>query len=691
MASAADLLLEIGTEELPPKALRGLMSAFADNLARGLEAHRLTHSGIRALASPRRLALIVEELVLRQDDQEVQHKGPPVRVAFDKDGQPTAAAEAFARKVGVAVDELGRSRSDKGEWLSHSSVEPGMATASLLPGIAGAALAELPVPRPMRWGASETEFVRPVHWVVGLHGDEIVEGRMMGLPIGRTTRGHRFMSPGPLELRNASEYESRLEQEGSVVVDFDQRRARIEAGVREAAAALKGRAVSSDALFDEVAALVEWPVAITGQFSEEYLKLPREVIVATLTSHQRYFPVEDDKGALLPAFITIANLESRNPELVRDGNERVIQPRLADAVFFWDVDRKAPLADRVGQLEQVVYQKGLGSIGDKAARVAALAERLANEVGADSGAAARAATLAKCDLVTGVVGEFPELQGIMGRYYALHDDELPAVAQAIGEHYQPRFAGDDIPPSDAGRVVAVADRMDTLCGIFALGKKPSGNRDPFGLRRAALGVVRIVLEGGLDVDLVALIEASLAAQPVDGKDAAERIYDYVVDRMRAYCLEQDGISAEMFEAVRVRRPRSLLDFQSRLQAVAAFVTLEPSTSLASANKRIGNILRKADYSGQGKPDEALLREQAERDLFLGLREAVDAVAPMLDKRSYTAALTRLAELREPVDRFFDDVMVMDEDKTVRLNRLALLAALREQFLNVGDISQLSIK
>ena len=691
MGSAADLLLEIGTEELPPKALRGLMTAFAENLSRGLAAHRLTHSGIRALASPRRLALIVDQLVLRQDDQEVQHKGPPVRVAFDKDGQPTAAAEAFARKVGAAVDELGRTQSDKGEWLSYSSLEPGVATATLLPGIAGAALAELPVPRPMRWGASETEFVRPVHWVVGLHGDEIVEGRLMGLPIGRITRGHRFMSPGPLELRNASDYEGRLEQDGSVVADFDQRRARVEAGVHEAAAALKGRAVSSDALFDEVAALVEWPVAITGQFDKEYLKLPREVIVATLTSHQRYFPVEDDDGALLPAFVTVANLVSRNPELVRDGNERVIQPRLADAVFFWDVDRKTPLADRVGQLEQVVYQKGLGSIGDKASRVAALAERLAVEVGADGAAAARAATLAKCDLVTGVVGEFPELQGTMGRYYALHDNEAPAVTQAIGEHYQPRFAGDDIPASDAGRVVAIADRVDTLCGIFALGKKPSGNRDPFGLRRAALGIVRIVLEGGLDIDLVALIEASLAAQPVDGKDAAERIYDYVVDRMRAYCLEQEGISAEMFEAVRVRRPRSLLDFQSRLEAVAAFVTLEPSTSLASANKRIGNILRKADYSGQGKPDEALLREQAERDLFVSLKEAVDAVAPMLDERSYTSALQRLAELREPVDRFFDDVMVMDEDKTVRLNRLALLAALREQFLNVGDISQLSIK
>ena len=688
----ADLLIEIGTEELPPKALRGLMTAFAENVARGLTTERLANSGIRPLASPRRLALLVSGLVLKQEDQEVEHKGPPVRVAFDKNGKPTPAAEAFARKVGVSVDELGRSESEKGEWLSHSAVQPGVSAASLLPGIVEAALAELPIPRPMRWGAHEAEFVRPVHWVIVLHGTQLVDGTVLGLPIGNTTHGHRFMAPEPLLLESSSDYEQRLEEEGFVVADFAERRGRVETGVASAARAVNGSAVSSDELFDEVTALVEWPVPITGRFSEDFLNLPREVIVATLTSHQRYFPIEDDNGALLPAFITLANLESKNPDQVREGNERVIQPRLADAAFFWDADRNASLSDRIGQLDRVVYQKGLGSVGDKSARVAALAGSMATKLGADAGAAERAAVLAKCDLVTGVVGEFPELQGTMGRYYALADGEAPEVADAIGQHYQPRFAGDEIPQGVLGKIVAVADRIDTLCGIFALGKKPSGNRDPFGLRRAALGVVRILVEGELDIDLPAVVEASLAAQPASGsEDTAERVYDYVVERMRAYCLEMDGISAEMFEAVRVRKPRSLVDFASRLNAVAAFVALESSPSLSAANKRIGNILRKAGHAGGREPDAGLFAEDAERRLFDGLSDAVAEVEPLLAERSYTQALARLAELREPVDRFFDDVMVMAEDDTVRLNRLSLLAALREQFLNVADISQLSIK
>jgi len=692
MAKTEDLLLEIGTEELPPKALRGLMIALSDGVSAELTSHRLEFADIRAFASPRRLALIVSRLAGSQPDQDVEHKGPPVKVAFDDKGNPMPAAEAFARKHGVAIADLGRSKTAKGEWLVYAATVPGVSAAELLPGIFEAALAGLPVPRPMRWGASDAEFVRPVHWVVAVHGGETVAGSVLGVTIRDSTRGHRFMAPAELTRINAANYAQRLEDEGFVVADFAERRARVERMVEEAAAACDGRAVVSDALFDEVTALVEWPVAITGRFDEAFLELPREVIVATLTNHQRYFPVAREDGSLLPAFITLANLESKDPEQVRRGNERVIQPRLADAAFFWATDRKTSLEDRVSQLDQVVYQKGLGSVADKTVRVAALASHIAAELGADPVPVERAARLAKCDLITGLVGEFPELQGTMGRYYALADGEPADVADAIGEQYLPGFAGDRIAAGEAGRILSVAERVDTLCGIFALGKKPSGNRDPFGLRRAALGIVRTIVEGGLELDLPRIIDASFEAQPVAGEAGlGALVYDYIVDRMRAYCIERDGVTAEMFEAVRVRQPKSLLDFTARLGAVAAFVNLESAGSLSAANKRIGNILRKADEHAPGNPDRSLLRESSEKALFEALQEARSAVGPMLDDREYTAALTRLADLRKPVDQFFDDVMVMADDVAVRRNRLALLAALHEQFLNVADVSRLSIK
>ena len=592
----------------------------------------------------------------------------------------------------MQVDDLGRSKTSKGEWLVYAATEPGVAAAELLPGIFETALAGLPVPRPMRWGASNTEFVRPVHWVLAVHGGKTVNGRVLGIDIGNVTRGHRFMAPAALTLTRASDYLQRLEDEGFVIADFVERRARIERMVNDAAAACGGRAVVSNTLFDEVTALVEWPVAISGGFDDAFLDLPREVIVATLTNHQRYFPVEREDGSLLPAFITLANLESKDPDQVRRGNERVIQPRLADAAFFWATDRKLTLEDRLGQLAHVVYQKGLGSVGDKTERVAALAAHIARETGTDRAPVERAARLAKCDLVTGLVGEFPELQGTMGRYYALADGEPQTVAEAIEEQYLPRFAGDRIAGSEAGQVLSIADRIDTLCGIFALGKKPSGNRDPFGLRRAALGVVRTIVEGGLELDLPGVIRVSLDAQPVAGDSAlGAPVYDYIVDRMRAYCLERDGVTAEMFESVRVGEPHSLLDFDARLGAVAAFVGLASAASLAAANKRISNILRKSDDDVSGGPDGGLLQEPAEKALFEALQEARKTVAPLLADRAYTAVLAQLAGLREPVDCFFDEVMVMADDAAVRRNRLSLLAALRDQFLNVADVSRLSIK
>ncbi|MDH4108938.1 MAG: glycine--tRNA ligase subunit beta [Gammaproteobacteria bacterium] len=695
MTGREDLLVEIGTEELPPKALRNLMDAFAANVRAGFDAERLAFQAIQPYASPRRLALLVRGLAEGQEDRESELRGPPVRVAFDRDGRPAPAALAFAQRCGVDVGALGRSATDKGEWLSHRLVEKGAATTELVPGIVSRALDALPIPRRMRWGDRNAEFVRPVHWVVLRYGGRTIEAEILDNRAGDITYGHRFMAPGGLRVRKPADYAELLESKGYVVADFDERRRRVVDAVAKAAGDAGGSALGSDALYDEVTALVEWPVPITGRFEEEFLALPREVIVATLTGHQRYFPVQASDGSLMPVFVTVANIASRDPDRVRDGNERVVRPRLADAAFFWDSDRRRTLADRRAILDTVVYQQGLGSMHDKSARTAALAGRIATALGADAAIAERAALLAKCDLVTGMVGEFPELQGIMGRYYAAADGENPELALAIEEQYLPRYAGDALPVSVAGQCLAIADKLDTLCGIFALGKKPSGNKDPFGLRRAALGIVRIVVERRLDLDMVQLVDLALGAQPVRADPAVgTEVYDFIIERMRAWSLERGGFSPEMFEAVRERRPASLADFEARLEAVAAFVSLDAASSLAQANKRIANILRQAAEAGgtavAGVLDPDALAEPAEAGLFEALEAARAAVDPLLAGGSYAAALARLAELREPVDRFFDDVMVMAEDAAVRQNRLALLGKLRDQFLEVADISRLSI-
>lgn len=691
MSDRADLLVEIGTEELPPKALPDLIGAFSSALADGLRDARLSVGEVLPYGSPRRIAVVVKDVSTAQPDRTVEHKGPPVRVAFDDKGQPTPAAEAFARKCGVPLEALGRVQTEKGEWLSYRSEEKGAEARTLLQRIVSDALSHLPVPRPMRWGLGEIEFVRPVHWAVIVLGERVIDGTVLGVPIGNRTCGHRFLAPAEIEV-TARSYAEKLEASGFVIADFAKRRQRVDTAVREAAEESGGRAVTSEALLDEVTALVEWPVALVGRFDESFLSLPREVITSVLTNHQRYFPVAADDGRLLPAFVTVSNLASRDPAQVRAGNERVIRPRLADADFFHGSDRATPLAERRAALDKVVYQKGLGSLGEKTDRVRGLATGIAEQLGIDVEATERAASLAKCDLVTSMVGEFPELQGTMGRYYAIGDGEADAVATAIAEHYQPRHAGDDVPASDVGAAVAVADKLDTLTGSFALGKKPSGNRDPFGLRRAALGVVRILVERKMEIDLRALIGASVSAQPVEGApDVADAVHDYIVDRMRAYALEQPQITSEMFDAVRSRSPDSLTDFQARLDAVAAFVSHPAANQLAAANKRIANILRQADEPAAAALDAELLSEAAERGLHDALVSAQSEVAPLLAARSYADTLTRLAALQEPVDVFFDEVMVMADDARIRQNRLGLLASLREQFLEVADISRLSVK
>ena len=633
---AANLLVEIGTEELPPKALRSLMDAFAELLAKGLDDARLGRGEVHAFASPRRLAAVVDELQPAQADRSTRQMGPPTRIAFDDDGKPKPAAIAFAKKCGVDVAELEKTQTDKGEYLSYEVFEAGQPVTDLIAGIVDKALAALPIPRRMRWGAGDAEFVRPVHWVVLLHGKSVIETRVMGISTGALTQGHRFHSSGDIRIANADDYPQVLEKEGRVIADFDKRRELVRDGVVNAAKAIKGSIVDGESLYDEVAALVEWPVPILGSFDHAFLKLPREVVVSTLTGHQRYFPVADKDGKLVSKFVTVANLESRDPDQVRDGNERVIRPRLADAAFFWDNDRKRSLDARRDALHDVVYQRGLGSLADKSKRVAVLAAAIAGALGGDQKTVSRAAELCKCDLLTGMVGEFPELQGTMGRYYAIEDGEPAAVSAAIGEHYLPRFAGDVLPQSVSGQVLSLADKLDTLAGVFALGKVPSGNRDPFGLRRAALGVVRILVECRLDLDLAAAIAEAASLQPAGkipaGQIAAD-LYQFIADRLKGYFLDRDpALSADTFEAVMARTPASLVDFDQRLQAVQAFVELDEAASLAAANKRIGNILKKAELDETGSVNRKLLTESNEISLFDALATATENVRPLVDKR-----------------------------------------------------------
>lgn len=694
MTRADDFLVEIGTEELPPKALRSLMDAFGAGLTAAIEAVPLEHAAVHTYASPRRLAVRVERLARQQEDRHVEHKGPPTKIAFDDDGKPTPAAAAFAKKCGVTIADLGRNRTDKGEWLVYDAVEKGKVAAELMPALIEQTLASLPIPRRMRWGAGDAEFVRPVHWVVMLHGEDVIRAPVMGAKGSNTSRGHRFHSSGAIVISQPDDYPGVLEEKGHVVADFDRRRAMVRDGVEAAAVDAGGHVVGGESLYDEVAALVEWPVPMLGRFDESFLSLPREVIISTLTSHQRYFPVADDEGTLLPRFITVANLESKDPGQVRDGNERVIRPRLADAAFFWDSDRKNSLASREDALREVIYQRGLGSLHDKGRRIGATATWLASKLDVDATLVARAAELAKCDLLTGMVGEFPELQGIMGRYYALSDGEPDVVAEAIGEHYRPRFAGDALPATQAGQILAIADKMDALAGVFSMGKKPSGNRDPFGLRRAALGVVRILIECGLDINIKTLIAQAIDQQPTSkiGRDTlSAELYEFISDRLRRYFLDRDaGLATETFDAVMVRQPESLLDFDRRLAAVQTFARLEQAESLAAANKRIANILRKAGDPQGLSVNRKLLEHEAEEILFNALDNARQKIQPMIKVRNYAEALNTLADLKDPVDRFFDDVMVMADDNAVKNNRLALLGELRVLFLDVADISRLSL-
>ncbi|MCA0900161.1 MULTISPECIES: glycine--tRNA ligase subunit beta [Microbulbifer] len=689
---AQDFLVELGTEELPPKALHKLMQAFADGIEQGLKDAELAYGEVNAFASPRRLAVSVSDLAEQQQDKQIEKHGPAVASAFDKDGNPTKAAQGFARGAGVSVDELARVQTDKGERLAFISEQKGAATQDLLGDIVSKSLAQLPIPKRMRWGARKEEFVRPVHWLIMLFGNQVVDAEVLGLKAGNTTRGHRFHCNRELTVASANDYVQQLRDPGFVIVDFATRKEMIREQVQAEANNVNGVAVIDDDLLDEVTALVEWPVALTGRFEKRFLEVPAEALISSMKEHQKYFHVVDEDGKLMPFFITVSNIESTDAKQVIEGNERVIRPRLADAAFFFETDKKTSLEARREKLKSIVFQQKLGTVYDKTERLAKLAAAIAEKLNGDAALAERAAKLCKSDLVTEMVFEFADMQGIAGYYYAENDGEQLDVAKAMYEQYMPKFAGDELPQTETGTIVALADRIDTLVGIFGIGQPPSGSRDPFALRRASLGVLRLLVEKNIDLDLRELLTLARDGYPrtalAEYDNVVEQTLAYMIERFRAR-YEDAGIKAEVFLAVSARKLSRPLDIDNRVKAVHSFSQLPEAEALAAANKRVSNILAKLDGPAPNEVDQALLEEDAEKALYLAVRDAADAVSPLYAEARFEEGLAGLSGLRDTVDAFFDGVMVMAEDEKLRNNRLALLAQLRGLFLEAADISLLA--
>ncbi|OCH28812.1 glycine--tRNA ligase subunit beta [Aliivibrio fischeri] len=685
---AKNFLIELGTEELPPTALRSLAEAFASNFEAELKAADLAHQGVKWYATPRRLALKIAELAENQADKVVEKRGPAVSAAFDADGNPTKAAQGWARGNGITVEQADRLKTDKGEWLLHKEEVKGKPVQELVVDFAAKALAGLPIPKAMRWGNSDIQFIRPVKTLTILLGDELIEGSILGVSSARTIRGHRFMGEREFTIDSADQYPAILEERGKVMADYDARKAIILADSEKAAAAVGGKADLEDDLVEEVTSLVEWPVVLTAKFEEEFLKVPSEALVYTMKGDQKYFPVYDENKKLLPNFIFVSNIESKEPRHVIEGNEKVVRPRLADAEFFFNTDRKRPLIDRLPELEQAIFQKQLGTIKDKTDRITELAGYIAEQIGADVEKSQRAGLLAKCDLMTSMVFEFTDTQGVMGMHYATHDGEDEQVALALYEQYMPRFAGDDLPSTDISSAVAMADKLDTLVGIFGIGQAPKGS-DPFALRRAALGVLRIIVEKEYNLDLVDLVAKaqSLFGDKLSNANVATDVIDFMLGRFRAW-YQDEGFSVDIIQAVLARRPTKPADFDKRVKAVSHFRELDAAESLAAANKRVGNILAKFDGELAQEIDLALLQEDAEKALAEKVEILAEALEPVFAAGNYQEALSRLAELREPVDAFFDNVMVMADDEALKTNRLTLLNKLRNLFLDIADISLL---
>ncbi len=694
MDTSSDLLIEIGTEELPPVALPHLSAAFADGFRKRLAEQSIGFVDLEAFAAPRRLALLVKGIATRQADLETLRRGPAVASAFESDGTASKAAQGFARSCGVSVEDLIRERTDKGEWLAFRTLTAGRATAELVPALVEATLADLPVPRRMRWGDGEAQFVRPVHWVCLVLGDSPIAGRVLGVEASVRTWGHRFHHPGPITLVQASDYAERLRSEGFVEPSFERRRDLVRKQV-EAIAASQGLQAEVDPdLLDEVTALVEWPRALLGGFDKDFLAVPSEVLIETMRKNQKYFPVRDYSGALQPFFIAVSNIESKDLSQVRAGNERVIRPRFTDAKFFWEQDLKTRLEDRFPRLESLVFQEKLGSMADKARRVVRLARALAERLGEDPALAERAATLAKCDLTSSMVFEFPALQGTIGRYCAERGGEDPEVSQAVEEQYRPRFAGDALPQGSCGRVLAIADRLDTLVGIFGTDQRPSGAKDPYGLRRASIAVLRILIETPIALDLRDALDVAAQGYVAEvlKEDTVSAVLAYILDRLVSYYQEL-GIGADTVDAVLATGVTTVSDLDRRIRAVSDFRRLVEGAALAAANKRIRNILAKSgEYTFSGSdPDPRLFADRAEFGLWERIVGIRLAMVTLVEAQDYAGFLGLLAGLREDVDSFFEQVMVMAEDPRVRANRLLLLRRLQDLFLQVADISRLQIE
>ena len=686
MVDSNNFLLELGTEELPPKALLVLANALGDGIVSGLKDAKLVTGAHRVFAAPRRLAVLIEDVPARQEDQKIQRRGPALAAAY-KDGEPTKAALGFAKSCGIELDEVEQVSTDKGTWLSVNIEQKGASVEELLPGIVEKSLTALPVPKRMRWGDSDVEFVRPVHWLLMIFGAQVVNAQVLGLQSGNTTRGHRFHNNTDIVIGKPQDYLSTLKTQGKVIADFDERRKLIAEGVSDAASGVGATVLIDDALLDEVTALVEWPVPVVGNFENEFLEIPEDVLITTMKDNQKYFPLFDGSGKLLPKFITISNIDSSEPEQVQKGNEVVIRPRLADAMFFWQQDKKKPLETHQEALKKVVFQNKLGTVYEKTQRVEKLALSIASQTGADKSLTSRAVHLSKCDLMTEMVGEFASLQGVMGERYALHGGEPDEVATAIREQYLPRFADDGIAQSPVGQALAIADRLDTITGIFAIGQKPTGVKDPFALRRLSLGVLRTLIEGELELDLMALLqEASDGLSDKVQGDASE-VFEFMLDRLRAYYASQ-SISPQIFDSVASVKPTSPLDFDRRVNAVKAFTNLPEAESLAAANKRTNNILKKNPVSETAAVDQSLFEKEEEKALYAALVSVKPDVEASFSKGDYTPALQTLAGLRVPVDHFFDEVMVMADDEATKNNRLALLLELRELFSHVANLGSL---
>ena len=683
-----NFLVEIGTEELPPKALKTLATSFADNVEAELNQVGLSFDKIEWFAAPRRLAVKVLNLATQQPSKEIEKRGPAVSAAFDAEGKPTKAAEGWARGCGITVDQAERIATDKGEWLVHRAKIEGQPTKNLLNDIVANALAKLPIPKPMRWADKTVQFIRPVHTVTMLLGDELIEGEILGVASARTIRGHRFLGEKEFEIQHADQYPQLLREKGSVVADFNERKAEILAKSQAKATALGGVADIEESLLEEVTSLVEYPNVLAAKFEERFLAVPAEALVYTMKGDQKYFPIYDKDGKLLPHFIFVSNINPEDPTAIIEGNEKVVRPRLTDAEFFFKTDLKQKLVDRLPRLETVLFQQQLGTLKDKTDRIEQLAGEIAKQIGADEAKAKRAGLLSKCDLMTNMVFEFTDTQGVMGMHYARHDGEDEEVAVALNEQYMPRFAGDELPKSLVASAVALADKFDTLTGIFGIGQAPKGSADPFALRRAALGALRIIVEKNLPLDLEDLVKksAALFSDKLTNQNVVADVVDFMLGRFRAW-YQDEGIAVDVIQAVLARRPTRPADFDARVRAVSHFRTLDSAEALAAANKRVSNILAKAD-AAIGEINLTACVELAEKALAEAVLVLRTEVQPLIAQGDYTAVLDKLANLRAPVDSFFDNVMVNAEDPALRQNRLAILNTLQGLFLQVADISVL---